>query len=65
MLHKTFISFSADGWGCVPFLLVVWPEAVQYWSPWAVLWGKCVAAWRAHANEYFPELLPPVYLSSQ
>ena len=23
-------SLSADGWGCVPTILVVWPEAFQH-----------------------------------
>ena len=26
MLSKYLIKFSAHGWGCAPFLLVVWPE---------------------------------------
>ena len=26
-LSTTLGSLSADGWGCVPVLLVVWPEA--------------------------------------
>ena len=25
-------QLCADGWGCVPTLLVVWPEASQHWS---------------------------------
>ena len=39
MLIKSLTRFSVDGRGCVPFLLV-WPEAVQYWSPQAVLWAN-------------------------
>ena len=31
-LSRTLIRLSADGWGCVPSLLVVWPEATQHWS---------------------------------
>ena len=31
-LSKTLIHLSADGWGWVPSLLVVWPEATQHWS---------------------------------
>ena len=31
-LSKTLIRLSADGWGWVPSLLVVWPEATQHWS---------------------------------
>ena len=29
MLSKSLIKFSADGWGCTPFLFVVWPEVAQ------------------------------------
>ena len=31
-LSKTLIRLSADGWGWVPSLLVVLPEATQHWS---------------------------------
>ena len=31
-LSKTLIRLSADGWGWVLSLLVVWPEATQHWS---------------------------------
>ena len=31
-LSKTLICLSADGWGWVPSVLVVWPEATQHWS---------------------------------
>ena len=31
-LKKTFGNLSADGWVCVPSLLVMWPEASQPWS---------------------------------
>ena len=27
LLSKTLIQLSADGWGCTPSLIVVWPEA--------------------------------------
>ena len=30
LLSKTSSILSADGWGCVPTLLVVWPEASQH-----------------------------------
>ena len=36
MLSK---SLSADGWGCVPSLLAVWPEATLYWSLKTLWWG--------------------------
>ena len=29
-LKKSLGILSADGWGCVPALLVVWPEASQH-----------------------------------
>ena len=35
-LRKSFGSLSADGWACIPSLLVVWPEASQDWSLQAV-----------------------------
>ena len=31
-LSKTLIRLTADVWGWVPSLLVVWPEATQHWS---------------------------------
>ena len=31
-LSKTLIRLTAGGWGWVPSLLVVWPEATQQWS---------------------------------
>ena len=31
LLSKSLIQLSADGWGCAPFLLVVWPEVSQSW----------------------------------
>ena len=39
-LRKTLGSPSADGWGCLPTLLVVWPKASQYWSLQSVQWGQ-------------------------
>ena len=35
-LSMTLGSLSADRWGCVPTLLIVWPEASQHWSLQAV-----------------------------
>ena len=40
MFSKTLICLSADGWGCIPSLLVVWPEGTQHWSLQAVRWGQ-------------------------
>ena len=68
-LRKTLGSLSADGWGCVPALLVVWPEASQHWSLQAVEWGhlgvKMAISRRAHVNEYSLVPPPPVLLSPQ
>ena len=27
LLSKALIQLSSDGWGCAPYLVVVWPEA--------------------------------------
>ena len=29
LLSKTLIQLSANGWGCTPSLVVVWPEVTQ------------------------------------
>lgn len=39
-LRKSLGSLSADGWGCVPTLLVVWPEESQHWSLQAIGWNQ-------------------------
>ena len=39
LLSKALIQFSADGCGCIPSLLVVWPEATQPWGLQALWWG--------------------------
>ena len=43
-LRKSLGSLSADGWGCVPTLFVVWPEVSQHWSLQAVGWGQVLVA---------------------
>ena len=58
-------TFSADEWGWVPSLLVFWPGATQHWSLPGSLVGLMADSGRAHAKEYFPELLLPVSLSSR
>ena len=63
-LSKTLISLSAHGLGCVPFLVVVWPEATQHWILPSSLVGLLADSGRAHAKEHFPELLLPVSFSS-
>ena len=37
LLTKALIQLSADVWGCIPFLVVAWPEVTQPWGLWA-LW---------------------------
>ena len=43
-LRKILGSLSADGWGCVPTLLVVWLEASQHWSLQTVWWGRVLVS---------------------
>ena len=43
-LQKTLGSLSADGWGCVPTMLVVCPETSQHWSLLAVGWGQVLVS---------------------
>ena len=38
--RTTLGNLAADGWGCVSFLLVVWPEVPQHWSLKAVGWDQ-------------------------
>ena len=38
-LIKTLICLTADGWGWLPSLLLVWPEVTQHWSLQAIWWG--------------------------
>ena len=62
-LSKTLIHLTVDGWGWVPSLLAVWPEATQNWAYLGSLVGLMTDSGRAHAKEYFSELLLPVSLS--
>ena len=39
-LSTTLGNLSADGWGCVSVLLVVWPETFQHWSLLSAGWGQ-------------------------
>ena len=39
LLSKALIQLFADGWGCAPSLVVVWPEATQPWVLWALCYG--------------------------
>ena len=44
-LSKTLIHLTADEWGWVPSLLVVWPEATQYWSKPQLFGGASGRLW--------------------
>ena len=46
-VRMTFGSLFADGWACVPALLVVWPEGSQHWILQAVGWDQVLLPkWR-------------------
>ena len=52
-------SLSADGLGCIPTLLIVWPEAFQHWSLQAVgpavmlmNQSRCHPPKRVHTDKY-------------
>ena len=38
LLSKALIQLSAEGWGCTPSLIGVWPEVTQPWGLWALWW---------------------------
>ena len=62
-LSNTLNHLSDNGWGWVPSLLVVWPEATQHWSLSGSLVGLMADSGRDHTKKYSPELLLPVSLS--
>ena len=39
MFSMTLGSLSPDGWGCVPIVVVVCPEAFQHWRLHITGWG--------------------------
>ena len=53
-LSKTLICFSADGWGWVPSLLVVWPEATQHWSQPGLFGGANGGLWEGSCQGVLP-----------
>ena len=67
MLRKTLNSLSADRWGCVPVLLVVWPKASHHevyrlsgtdnGSLWEGLW-QCVLPRITTASVFGPHHEP-------
>ena len=40
VLSKILMQVSADGWGCAPSLLVVWPEEAPSWSLLVLCYGR-------------------------
>ena len=59
VLRKTLsISLSADGWGCVPTLLVVWPKVTQHWSLQAGGWGQVLVPKCQPLGELTPMNIP-------
>ena len=36
MLSTSLIQFSADGWGCVPFLLFTWGQTIKKTEHWRI-----------------------------
>ena len=53
-LSKTLICLSADGWGWVPSLLVVWPEVTQHWSLPGLFGGANGELWEGSRQEVLP-----------
>ena len=69
-LSKTLIHLTADGWGWVPSLLVVWPEATQHWSLPGLFCGANGRLWEGSRQGVLPRtsavsvLVPTVSHSS-
>ena len=59
-VSKTLIHLSANGWGWVPSLLVVWREATQHWSLPGLFGGRNGRLWEGSHHE---QLLLPVSFS--
>ena len=53
-LSKTLIRLSADGWGWVPSLLVVLPEATQPWSLPGLFGGANGRLWEGSGQGVIP-----------
>ena len=53
-LSKTLIHLSADGWGWVPSLLVLWPEATQHWSLLGLFGGANGGLWEGSHQGVLP-----------
>ena len=55
-LSKTLIHLSADGWGWVPSLLVVWPEATQHWNVPRLFCGANGRLWEGSCQGVLPRI---------
>ena len=53
-LSKTLIHLTADGWGWVPSLLVVLPEATQHWSLPGLFGGAKKRLWEGSHQGVLP-----------
>ena len=53
-LSKTLIRLTADGWGWVSSLLVVWPEATQHWSLPGLFGGANGGLWEGSHQGVLP-----------
>ena len=53
-LSKTLIRLSADGWGWVPSLLVIWPEVTQHWSLPRLFGGANGGLWEGSRQGVLP-----------
>ena len=53
-LSKTLIHLTVDGWGCVPSLLVVLPEATQHWSLPGLFGGANDLLWEGSRQGVLP-----------
>ena len=53
-LSKTLIHLTVDGWGWVPSLLVVWPEATQHWSLPGLFGGANDRLWEGSRQGVLP-----------
>ena len=51
---KTLIHLTADGWGWVPSLLVVWPEATQHRSLLGLFGGANGGLWEGSHQGVLP-----------
>ena len=52
-ISKTLIPLTADGWGWVPSLLVVWPEATQHWRLPGLFGGANGRLWEGSCQGVF------------